>query len=301
MSRRVMPGRELAVLRAAGIIPKPAQWRKFLEQIALWLGTLALAAAVIFFFAFNWDDLGRLVKIGLAEAAILVALLACWQLDLDGGAGKAALTLGSLLVGALLALTGQIYQTGADTFELFAYWAALILPWVLIGRFAALWLVWLGLINTAVFLYFVLGRDEEPLLWALFVLNGLALVGWEIAHRAGLAWLRERWPARLIAMASAGSATVLILWAIVERSGGSAVLTTFAYLGWLTAIYAWYRGVRADLFMLAIGVLSLIVAVAAFLLLHLPNSGGVAFLFIGLIVIGLSAAGALWLKSVARE
>ena len=38
-------------------------------------------------------------------------------------AGKAVLTLLSLLVGALLALTGQIYQTGADTYELFAWWA----------------------------------------------------------------------------------------------------------------------------------------------------------------------------------
>ncbi|MEG3082074.1 DUF2157 domain-containing protein [Sphingomonas sp. PB2P12] len=137
VSRRVVRGSELAALRAAGIVPRPAQWRAFLSLLALWLGTLALAAAVIFFFAFNWTDLDRLAKIGLAEAAILVALLACWRLDLNAVAGKAALTLVSLLVGALLALVGQIYQTGADTFELFACWAVLILPWVLIARYAS--------------------------------------------------------------------------------------------------------------------------------------------------------------------
>ena len=46
-------------------------------------------------------------------------------------AGKAALLAAALLTGGLLALIGQTYQTGADTFELFATWAALILPWVL--------------------------------------------------------------------------------------------------------------------------------------------------------------------------
>ena len=53
--------------------------------------------------------------------------------------------------------------------------------------------------------------------------------------------------------------------------------------------------------MLAGGVLSLIVAVAAFLSYHMLDSGSGAFLLIGLVVIGMSAGGAIWLKSVARE
>ena len=40
---------------------------------------------------------------------------ACWRVDLDGLTGKAVLLMLSLLTGALLALTGQVYQTGADT------------------------------------------------------------------------------------------------------------------------------------------------------------------------------------------
>ena len=68
---RVVPGREQEALRAAGVTPSPAEWRAFLGQLTLWLGTIALAAAVIFFFAFNWDDLGRFAKFGLVEAAIL--------------------------------------------------------------------------------------------------------------------------------------------------------------------------------------------------------------------------------------
>ncbi|WP_033923133.1 DUF2157 domain-containing protein [Sphingomonas sp. 37zxx] len=300
-ARRVAPGRELEVLRAAAMIPAPAQWRVFLGQLALWLGTVALAAAVIFFFAFNWDDLGRLAKFGLVEAAILAALVAYWRIDLDGMAGKAVLTLMSLLVGALLALAGQVYQTGADTFELFSYWAALILPWVLIGCFAPLWLIWLGLVNIALFLYFSLGRSSETLLWALFLVNSVALILSEAARRAGLPWLHESWPPRLIAIANAATATGLIVWAIFAGKGGSTLFETLAYAAWLAGLYVWYRRFRPDLFMLAAGLLSLIIAVAAILSRHMLDLGGGAYLFIGLVVIGTSAAGAIWLKSIAQE
>src|SRR5688572_2321641 len=143
-SGRIVPGSENDVLRAADILPTRMEWRGFLASLCLWLGTVALVAAVIFFFAFNWDDLGRFAKFGLVEAAILAGLLACWRVGVDGKPGKAVLLLLSLLTGALLALTGQVYQTGADTYELFAWWAVLILPWVLVSRFSPLWLTWLG-------------------------------------------------------------------------------------------------------------------------------------------------------------
>src|SRR5688572_23265690 len=148
-AKSVAPDHARPVLRAAGMMPAPADWRTFLGQLTLWLGTIDLAAAVIFFFAFNWDGLDRFAKFGLVEAAILAGLLVCWWTDLDGAANKAMLLLLSLLTGALLALTGQIYQTGADTYQLFAYWAVLILPWVLVSRFSPLWLMWLGLLNIA--------------------------------------------------------------------------------------------------------------------------------------------------------
>ncbi len=376
-SGRVAPGREAEALRVAGIAPSAGEWRAFLGQLTLWLGTIALASAVIFFFAFNWDDLGRFAKFGLVEAAILAGLLACWRLDLDGPAGKAVLLLLSLLAGALLALTGpiyqtgadpfqlfawwavlilpwvlvgrfakfglvesaivagllacwrldlegpagkavllllsllagallaltgQIYQTGADTFQLFAWWAVLILPWVLVSRFSPLWLVWLALLNLAVYLYFQIAWELEGLLWALFGLNSLALIGWEAAHRMGVEWLRDDWPPRLVAIGSGVFATALVVWATMGGDGGGSVaLAVLAYLAWLAAFYFWYRRRRPDLFMLAGGVLSLIVATVTLLSRNMFDSGSTGFLLIGLVVIGMSAGGAIWLKSVGRE
>jgi uncharacterized membrane protein len=298
----VAPDREIEVLRAARMVPTRDEWRVFLGQLTLWLGTLALAAAIIFFFAYNWDELGRFAKFGLVEAAILAGLIACWRLDLDGMAGKAVLTLLSLLTGALLALAGQVYQTGADTWELFAWWAVLILPWVLVGRFAPLWLLWLALLNLAGWLYFQRLWEPEPLFWALFGLNALALAGWEAAHRSGMAWLQDGWPPRLVAMAAGTMATALIVYTIMGGGeGGLGFLAVFAYAGWLGAVYYWYRQVRPDLFMLAGGMLSLIVTVATFLAWNMADGGAGILLMIGLIVIAMSAGGAMWLKAVARE
>jgi len=298
-SKRVVPGGEHEVLREAGIYPTRADWRTFLSSLTLWLGTLALAAALVFFLAFNWDDLGRFAKFGLVEAAILLGLVACWRFGLDGAPGKAVLVLLSLLVGALLALTGQVYQTGADTWELFAWWAALILPWVLVGRFSPLWLVWLALVNLTVLLY-PQAYDVEPVLWILFGIDTLALVAWEAAHRAGIAWLRDSWPPRLVAFASGIAATALAGGAIFDDFRGTGPLAALAYLAWLAGFHFWYRRMRPDLFMLAGGLFSLIVTIVMLLAQNMLDDGSIAYLFIGLVVIGMSAGGAIWLKSIGR-
>jgi uncharacterized membrane protein len=300
-SGRIAADREADALRLVAILPSPFEWAAFLARLTLWLGTIALAAALVFFLAFNWDELGRFAKFALVETAILAGLLACWRLDLDSAPGKAVLLLLSLLTGALLALAGQVYQTGADTFELFAWWAALILPWVLVGRFSPLWLLWLALLNLAVWLYFQLFLDGEALLWALLALNGLALAAWEAGHRAGLQWLRDEWPPRLAALAAGTAATALAVWALLDgMHGGPAAGALLAYAGWLGALYAWYRHVRPDLFMLAGGLLSLIVAVVAFLSHNIVGGDAGGFLLVGLVVIALSAGGAVWLRSAAR-
>lgn len=294
---RVPPGRERSALQSAGLIPEAAEWRLYLGRLTLWLGTMALAAAVIFFFAFNWDSLARLAKLALVEAAIVAALVVALRLDLDVMAGKAVLTLLALLVGALLALVGQIYQTGADSWTLFALWAMLILPWVLIGRFVPLWLLWLALLNLAAFFHFSLWSGGNLLLWLLLALNAFALAAWEAGHRFEIDWLRDGWPPRLAAIASGAAATALALTTIFD--GGPGVI---GWVVWIGVAWLWYARVRRDLFVLAGGVLSLVVTVAAFLSRHLlDGGGGGAFLFIGLAVIGMSAGGAIWLRNLARS
>ena len=288
------------------VLPSGASWRHFLDHLLLWIGTLMLTAGVICFFAFNWNDLDRLAKFGLVEALIVAALIVVWRLGLEHIAGKVTLLVAALFVGVLLALVGQTYQTGADTFELFAAWAALILPWVLAGRLAALWLVWLALLNLATIFYYrtfggLFGLLFSPMqsLWILFALNTLALVAWQIIAARGK---RDQWAIRILATASGGLITTLALYFLVEMhsSSGWALPVWFA---WLAIAYLVYRHIVLDVYVLAGGVLSIIVVVTAWLgriMIKSGDSAG-ALLFIGLVVIGLSAAGGWWLKQVVNE
>jgi uncharacterized membrane protein len=297
---RAAPGRDQDVLRAAAIAPSRADWRAFLSRLSLWLGIAALAAAIVFFFAFNWDALGRFAKFGLVEGAMFAALIACWRVDLDAPAGKAMLVLLSLLTGALLALTGQVYQTGADAWELFAWWALLILPWAAVSRFSPHWLLWLAIADLALFSYSSAGLfgDRDALFWILLAFNAAALAAWEAAHRAGIAWLRDDWPPRLVAVPAGVAATALGLSAVLDGGHAAAVV---GLLLWIACIGAWYRLVRRDLFMLAGAILSAIVVVAAFMIRHLLGEGAGGFLLVGLLIAGMAGGGATWLRSIGRE
>lgn len=295
-------------LAVAEVLPSRAAWRHFIDQLLLWLGVLLVTAGVIFFFAFNWNEIDRLTKFALAEALVVIALGFIWWSGVDRLTGKAALVGASLLVGALFALIGQTYQTGADSFELFGTWAAAILPWVLVSRFNLMWLVWLLLANLAVVTYFyalgIFAFGVDRVAWMLFAVNTAALAIWELAALRGVEWLRPRWAPRLVAIASCGAITLLLLARILGGDGQTGTLwVTVAWVGWLAAALAVYRRRLRDVFVLSGGVLSVIVVVATFVIRQATDFGGyiAASLLVGVLVIALSAAGGMWLKSVSEE
>lgn len=296
-------------LALGGVLPRAEGWRHFLDRLLLWLGTALAAAGVICFFAYNWNRLGRFFKLGLVEAVIVLALVVVWRVGVDGRAGKAALLTAALAVGALVALIGQTYQTGADTAEIFATWALLILPWVLVARFPALWLVWLALLHLVIAVFdhgwandlkSTLGAQWQ--LWLVFFLDAGALAVWEILSRRRAGWLRESWALRLLALAGGVAITVLACLFVVDLAGWPALV---GWVGWSVAIYLVYRRIWVDVFALAVGALSTLVVVSAGLFRiwgeHASGDEWGRLLLMGLIVTGLTAAAAWWLQRVARE
>lgn len=289
--------------------PDGDAWRRFVSGVTLWVGALALAAGVIFFFAYNWDSMGRLTKLALVQAIWLAAVATTWFQGLDKPAGGAALMASVLLTGAVFAVFGQVYQTGADPYQLFAAWAALIVPWALIGRLAVLWLIWIALVNLAVVLYaqvnpgwLDIAFGLVDVTWVLFGFNTVALVVWEWLAIGWVPWLRASWARRLLAFASGWCASLLAFWAVIGELP-DAGLATLAYVAWMGLAFWYYRYRDLDLFVLAAGILSAIVIVAAGLTRALMDAGGdeAAMLFIALVVIGLSASGALWLKRLQAQ
>ena len=308
----VEPGHGLRAARVAGILPDSARWLRFIDGLLLLTGALALASGVVFFVAFNWDALGRFGKFALIQALLLAAVLLYWRLGALRTAGQAALLLAAILLGVLLALYGQTYQTGADPWQLFATWALLMLPWAAVGRFAPLWLLWLLLLNLAATLYYdarfgLLGvafASKDDLVWLLFLLNSAAWVVWEAAARR-FDWLSlRRWPVRLIATASGFAITILVLRSIFDPDSPPAALAWGGFFLWLGAVYLAYRkrppGLGTDLYMLAGACLAVIVCVTGFLgwLLIDASASAAALLLIALLVIAQAGAAAAWLRRV---
>src|SRR5262245_510203 len=98
--------------------PSPQAWRRFISRALLALGVLLVLSGVIHFTAYNWHLFPKAAKFGILEGAIALASLAA--LRLRGLQRQMSLLLAVGLIGPLLAAYGQVYQTGADPWTLFA-------------------------------------------------------------------------------------------------------------------------------------------------------------------------------------
>jgi uncharacterized membrane protein len=295
-------------LTITGIFPDNAAWLKFIDRILLWLGSMAIVVSAVFFFAFNWHELDRFTQFGMIELLIILCILFYWKQDATAITAKVALFMASIFLGVLLALFGQIYQTGADPWQLFFSWALLILPWVLMARFPALWILWITLLNLSIVLYFMTFRgllhfsfnSETSVLWTLFIINTLALFTWELLLNQWH-WLAERWAVRLLATASGFSLTWLMLHALFDDHT-HALVPTLIWLVWLSVLYLTYRNRRRDLYMLAGMALSVMIVALSFLAKHmLDDLEADGFLLLALLMIAMGTGAAIWLKKIHQS
>jgi uncharacterized membrane protein len=256
-----MGARELQVLRAAGLISArgyaaaidavrdEAFWAAWGRRALLALGAGQFLAGVVFFFAYNWNDLTDVAKFAVVEGAIVIAAGGALLAGLDRAFGQMLLIAASVLTGVLLAVIGQVYQTGADEFELFVAWAVLILPWALVSRSAAHWLLWLVVAEIALVLYgeqvmVPIGDMPDELIFVLVGATVATALGIrETAVRHGLEWLSARWT-RLILLFAAITALFLPAAGQVIDLGAFApgpVCVSAFLLAMLTAAAVYWR------------------------------------------------------------
>ena len=243
--------------------------------------------------------LPRLQAEGLVDAAAVEQALAAQQ--------HATPWFVRTLVGPLLTVYGQAYQTGADAWELFLGWGLLVLPWVALARFGPLWLFELLVVNVGLSLYSTQvlgGRDAVffELLLALALLNGLAWTLHEAGAQRGLAWLQGRWLPRVLCLMTLGPLLVLAdTWLLAPEEArapqwvGSALLVLACGGAW-----AFHRRVRRELFLLtaAAGCALVVLSTAAgrlfFDALDLETLG---LLLMGLLIVGELALTVTWLRA----
>jgi uncharacterized membrane protein len=303
------PEQMTRAVQASALYPSSRAWVVFVDRLLLWLGGLALAFSVLFFIAYNWAEMGHWLRFGVVQAALVLAVVVNLWPQASLTIQRVALTSATLLLGVLLALFGQAYQTGADPWQLFFTWALLALPWVWVARFNLLWVLWLGLLNLTIGLYFrtwggpfgVLTSHSDAALWGLFGLNTLALACWEwgTRYRNG----SRHWAVRLLAVGSGVPITLLTMTLITDVGlVGTPVLAV--YLLWLAALYGIYRYWRPDLFMIAGGCVSLITVTTlllARLLLWEGDWQEGSLLLITVVVLAMGAGSVVWLKRLHRE
>ncbi|WP_397474176.1 GDYXXLXY domain-containing protein [Pusillimonas sp.] len=255
----------------------------FVARGGLALACLLLASGTVCWVAANWPHATALQKLAGAQLLLVALVLgAVWRagfhdarLSVDAVPGKHNFSMAAHLAalagvacGVLLALIGQIYQTGADAWTLFLAWAVLLVPWLLAMRTVFLALLLAVVLNTGLALF--LDTHAGGILpsfggWAgcallVAVLNAALLALYEhFEAYFGDAW---RVGPRVLSAAVAGWLVLAAFSGIDSQAGPIG----YSIVGWaaLAVMYLIYTRRRADLAIVSLA------ALAAFVLLVLP-------------------------------
>ncbi|MFW1814439.1 DUF2157 domain-containing protein [Acinetobacter guillouiae] len=151
-------------------------WRNddFVKHLQV-LGCALIAVSILYLTAANWFMLPQFFQLAIPQLFLLLSAVASIFLVQHDYLVQCLHTISGLMIGLSLAVIGQIYQTGADSYLLFLIWSILLLPWLYrpnIGVFTLLCIV----SQLTLFLFFkqTFWADEYPVTF-LFSLNLLSL------------------------------------------------------------------------------------------------------------------------------
>jgi len=264
----------------------PTSWQQFLRLFFLSLGIGFATFGVLFFFAYNWADLHKFVKLGLMEGLIIITTFVVLFTKFNDLIKNLALTSASILVGVLFAVFGQIYQTGANAYDFFLGWTLFISLWVLISNFAPLWLIYLTLINTTLILYSQqVAQDWSGVFIStlLLLVNSLFFIFFIVGFKKITKISFPKWFFYTIALAAIFSATIGIVVGIFSKFDIS-FWTLFVLTSILYASAVWYSLQIKTTFYLAIIAFSLVVIITSFLIKIFKSDA--SYLIVTLFIIG---------------
>jgi len=275
----------------------------FFSHLFTLLGAIFLASGVMFFIAYNWEVLGKFFKFGIVEFAIIGSFILAYFLKEESLAFKSAIIVGSFLIGVLLALFGQVYQTGAEPYELFIYWTLLVLPIALLSRFAGIWLFVIVLINFIISLYnfsYIRGYfwSEYAKFNTLFIVNFVILIVWNLLSNH-INFLNKKYAIRFIATLATIFGTIAVVLFMINRDKNA--ISLFIYMIFMLCLFYKYRAKELDIYILSILLLSLNIT-ALSLLASIRFHDILPPLALGsLIAIGGGFISISWLKSITGE
>lgn len=256
------------------------EWLKFLKICFITSGVGFTVAGILFFFAYNWADLHKFIKIGLVEGLVIAAALVAIHPKLNQTTRNIILAGASILVGVLFAVYGQIYQTGANAYDFFLGWTIFVTLWTISARFPPLWMIYILLVNITFILYsqqVASNWDDLFLFTILFLINSVALTLFLLFEQSG----KNKWFINVLGIAITTYATIGIIIGIMGQfSLHLFILIVLVALGYALGI--WHGLKSKNGFFIAAIPLSITIIVTAYLI-KLSDSSAmfmIIFLFI---------------------
>lgn len=264
------------------------QWKQFLSIFLLAAGVGFTVAGIIFFFAYNWEGLPKFAKLGIVQtllvASVLLTVFTRWNILIK----QIILTGATFLVGTLFAVFGQIYQTGADAYDLFLGWTLFTILWAFAIRFTPLWLTFIGLLCTTIWLYTMQIVPDNQ--WAVTLLT--SAVTWICASATVVTeWMsikgtlsrQNRWFVSLLSLATIVHVTYLMMAVICEKD--TIVSIPLASTVLLFSAGLWFGWRQRNLFYLSAIPFAILMILLSLFICHSNLRDVNIFLLSGIIVI----------------
>jgi len=228
------------------------EWLEFLEKFFLFSGGAFISLGVMFFIAYNWNELGKFFKFGLVEFSIVACVAGYFFTNQNSLFSKLSLLTSSFLVGVLLALFGQTYQLQADSWTLFFYWGVLVTPWAILSRYAIVFLLVVILFNISLYLYtnayhynflHILIFNTTTLTILLFLLNALSYAFMEYIQKR-FKLFEDNWEKKVL--------LILIAISVINLVINLDNITGFFIGAVVFGFGLWYFFPKKDLFSLGV-------------------------------------------------
>ncbi|PPB99933.1 DUF4401 domain-containing protein [Acinetobacter pittii] len=139
-----------------------------------------MAVSILYLIAANWFMLPNSIQLAIPPVILVVTAWFSTKDTLSDGVRQTLHSVCGLMIGLSLAVIGQVYQTGADSYLLFLIWTLLLLPWLYrpnIGIFALICIT----SQLTFFLFFkqTFWSEKFPYLY-LIALNLLSLIEFRV-------------------------------------------------------------------------------------------------------------------------
>jgi len=259
---------------------------KFLElfiRVVFVIGLISLSVAIVMFVAYNWDGLSRFEKFAIAQGAFALPILILMFVK-NPIIKEVLLFSASILIGANLALIGQVYQSGADSWQLFALWAMLLLPFIYAQKSTSIYLLFIVIVNLSIYLYYDIYRWFYYYLGYSYLLIALALntIFWLFSVT-----IKNRLLEVILAIAIIVQATIFAINNITNINSQSWLI--IIYLAYMAAIYYFYRVKSLNMFYMQLFIISINVTFIVWASYHIfsKTKGSGAMIISSFIMLGV--------------